>query len=195
MILRGCVIVCVAVAVGMSCRLMAGSLDAFNQQLQVQSAQIAAQYMQQTANDIEEKRKTARRCCEEAVWMAKLPDVQSDEVVVFEEPLNYFMLNDSWYVLGKLFITSQRVVVVYDANHDADVAVARVRSVECPLSSVTGVSSKNMVDSPAKLRKWWNKVFGVRERFCIIELRNVGTIKTPELFDGDVRARRRVRAC
>lgn len=182
----GCLIAA-AVAIGMSCRLVAGSMDAFNQQLQVQSAQIAAQCMQQAVNDIEERRKTARRCREEAVWMAKLPDVQSDEVVVFEEPLNYFMLNESWYALGKLFITSQRVVVVYDANHDADVAVARVRSVECALSSVTGVSSKNMVDSPASLRKWWNEVWGVRKRFCIIELRNGGTVKTPELFDVDVR--------
>lgn len=160
MILRGCVIV-VAVAVGMSCRLVAGSLDAFNQQLQVQSAQIVGQAI---AEDCE-RQKAALRHRKKTIWSVALNNPIANEVCVCEEPLNSFWLKGSWYKFGKLFITSERLAVAYDANTDDD-EVVRLRWFEHPIALIREVYSKRMIDGNDG---WLLRKLGRTYQFAIVK--------------------------
>lgn len=156
----GCLIAA-AVAIGMSCRLVAGSMDAFNQQLQVQSAQIVGQAI---AEDCE-RQKAALRHRKKTIWGVALNNPIANEVCVCEEPLNSFWLKGSWYKLGKLFITSERLAVAYDANTDDD-EVVRLRWFEHPIALIREVYSKRMIDGNDG---WLLRKLGRTYQFAIVK--------------------------
>lgn len=154
-------------------------LETFNQQLQVQSAQMLGQAI---AEDTQ-KKEIARRGRQSAIWAVQFADIRNgNEALVFEEPLNAFCLDGIWYKWGKLFITSQRLIVIYDGNTSDD-EISRKRTVDYSISSIGEVHSKTVVDNSTR----WNTFWGVKSLVCVIELGGGNTLKTKDLSVGDVK--------